>query len=480
MKPTKQIINLVAMVLAFSAATFLSSCNKEDGFREEVITSSSKGESSSAINNAIQQYSKVIAIALNNEEFRSVVKENALKQFDGDYDILVKDLHNLLMPNSSNSISEFLASIVDSVLYSDINTGGSNFLREAISIVPNLQISVPVNCENWATSSFVPNVVPLPVDFDDQKTDSIASYNREWEKANVSLDEDPAIPYVIISVSERIDRYGQNKYYEETCKDNNSDSSSATVTTNLLLKYGNNANELRLEWPDVNDDYGYQVYRATIGTGNELIATTPTNTNTYIDSTVNANQRYTYSIRSLNCQGQPSGYSPTVSWYGSERFPGEMLKLGALKFDNKRALRNFESWVRGKPELVLYVYSGVGIDASKRIRCIDWITPQPSRTDISERWWSCDININKWDPELDGQKWTFSWSEEDNFKDLEITLAVSGTYEDSIGNYKIGASPNVKFKITNHNDMGYLCINYWDSKTEEYNLGSGFNFKFQD
>lgn len=136
---------------------------------------------------------------------------------------------------------------------------------------------------------------------------------------------------------------------------------------------------------DVND-FGYQIYRQTNGTNPQLIATTPINTNNYIDNTVVAEQRYTYTVRALNSQSQPSGFSPSVSWHASERFPGETLKLGSLKFDNKSSLCNFESWVKGKPELVLHVYSGTSVDASKEIRRIDWITPQPKRSKIAGCW----------------------------------------------------------------------------------------------
>lgn len=202
--------------------------------------------------------------------------------------------------------------------------------------------------------------------------------------------------------------------------------------------------------------------------------------NNYIDTDIEANTRYTYTVRSIDNLGQPSGFSSSATWYGSERVPGAMLTIGYLKFDDKAALRSFESWVRGKPELVLHVYSGVGPNSSKEIRCIDWITPQPKRADIAGCWWNCNVNINNWDPELDGQKWTFSWSEEDLTKEYEVTLALSSTYKDSNGNYQIGSSPSVKFKITKHSDMGHLCVNYWDLKNQEYSLGSGFNFKFNN
>lgn len=473
--------NLSIVILLVGTMLITVSCTKEGNLPNQQSNIISKGGYDvSTINEIINQYSKVIAIALDDTGFRALLKRNALVQFDGDYDILVKDIHNQIFINSEDSVVGFLANIVDRNFQSEFEMSGRDFLETVISVIPNLQIAVPVNCETWNTTTFVPNVVPLPIDFDDNKSNNIATYDRYWNITNVSLETDPVIPYVVISISERIGHDGHFKYSDYYCKDTNNNAPSSTTPTNLVVKYSNNANELWLEWPDVNDDFGYQIYRQTTGTSLQLIATTAANTNIYIDNSVVANQRYTYTVRSLNSQGQPSGFSSSASWYGSERTPGDMLKLKSLKFDDKSSLRSFESWVRGKPELVLHVYSGVSTDSSKDIRCVDWVSPQPKRSDIAGSWWNCNINVNEWDPELYGQIWTFSWSEEDNTKDYEITLGVSATYKDSSGNYTIGTAPNVKFKITNHSDMGNIHVNFWDEEANEYDLGSGFRFKFKN
>lgn len=469
---------LSIVILLLGTMLITVSCYKEENQPDQQSNFTPKKKYDvSAMNEIIDRYSKVIAVALEDSDFRALIKKDALIQFDGDYDILVKDFHNQMFINSTDSVKRFLANIVDRNFQLEFKMSGEEFLEKITSVIPNLQIAVPVNCETWNAITFAPNVVPLPVDFDDNKANSIATYNGNWEKTNVSLETDPVIPYVVISISERIDHNGNFKYFDYFCKDNNS-ATSSTTPTNLVVKYSNNSNELWLEWPDVNDDYGYQIYRQTTGTGLQLIATTATNTNNYIDNSVVANQRYTYTVRSLNSQGQPSGFSSSASWYGSDRTPGDMLKLKLLKFDDNSALRSFESWVRGKPELVLHVYSGVSTDSSKEIRCVDWVSPQPKRSDISGSWWNCNIDVNNWDPELYGQIWTFSWSEEDNTKDYEITLGVSATYKDSSGNYTTGVAPNVKFKITTHSDMGNLRVNFWDDEAKEYDLGSGFRFKF--
>ena len=341
-------------------------------------------------------------------------------------------------------------------------------------------IAIPVNCDEWDPTTFIPRVIPVYLNFDEKNSKSIETFNSEWVMSTVSLEQEPNIPFVVIGVSERVGVKGDLLYTSRTFKGNEGNAQSPSTPTNLVINYGNNSNELLLEWPDVDNEFGYQIYRYTQGESNSLIATTSVNTNFYIDNTVEANKRYTYMVRSIDSQGNPSGFSSSVSWYGSDRIPGNTLTLGDIKFDSKSDLKEFESWIRGRPEIVLRVYSGLGINSSAEIRYINWIEPQPERDEICKDWWACNIDIDSWYPETKGQIWTFSWSERDNFETKQITLTPSATYKDTSGRFQIGVSPSVTFNITKHSDMGHIAVDYWDEKNKEYNLGSGFRFRFKN
>lgn len=99
------------------------------------------------MNEIIDRYSKVIAVALEDSDFRALIKKDALIQFDGDYDILVKDFHNQMFINSTDSVKRFLANIVDRNFQLEFKMSGEEFLEKITSVIPNLQIAVPVNCE---------------------------------------------------------------------------------------------------------------------------------------------------------------------------------------------------------------------------------------------------------------------------------------------------------------------------------------------
>lgn len=478
----KKVYIAVTTLLLIAGTFVLTSCNKDAEITHDTMLSKYHDypeEKSEQMDTIIHQYSKVIAVAMTNPKFRNIVKEQALLQFDGDYDVLSTKLHNLLLDNT-NTVRSFLEKIVDERFATEFRTNGTEFINIISAEIPNLQVSVPVHCEEWDPSLFTPRIVPFYSTFDDHKNTKILSYDENWTPVAVSLEEDPDIPYVVVGISERVDRSGQLIYSVYTDKSTDTGNTHIVAPSNLVVNYGNGANELLLEWGDVSNESGYQIYRYSANTGLQLLTTTDENVNVYVDNTVEAGKKYTYTVRSIDNHGNPSWFSSTKSWYGSEREPGVMLKIGGLKFDDKYCLRNYESWVSGKPEIVLNIYTGKKYNDTTKIKSIKYIMPQPKRSDIKGTWWNCDIDIHKWDPDKDGQMWSFAWSEKDCVENFEFTMSVTATYKDTIGNYTINVSPDVKFKITKDGDMGSTIVNYWDKKDHEYSLGTGFNFKFKN
>ena len=105
---------IVVLTVYIVIAGMLISCNKENelifGANQNSATLNQKNEQTAEIeiiNSVIQQYSKVIAIALDNLEFRACVKKLALEQFDGDYDILITNLHENTLLNINTSVLIF-------------------------------------------------------------------------------------------------------------------------------------------------------------------------------------------------------------------------------------------------------------------------------------------------------------------------------------------------------------------------------------
>lgn len=127
------------------------------------------------MNIIINQYSKVISTALKNVDFRSLIKQLAIVCTDGDYDILNNVLLNYRLPNSTDSVRTFISNIVNESYIDEFELSGTEFLELVNNTIPNLQISVPVECDEWDPETYTPYVIPLPIDFDEHKNNYITA-----------------------------------------------------------------------------------------------------------------------------------------------------------------------------------------------------------------------------------------------------------------------------------------------------------------
>jgi hypothetical protein len=151
---------------------------------------------------------------------RALVKEMALTQFDGDYDVLYRDLADQKL-QSGGSFADLLAEHYVQVLAGrgqDVTTEAAReWLTKQTSSIAWCQLAVPTGCLDWDTEQFAPKVVALPADFDDQTTESVVSYQGAELKATPLLvKEELAEPIVVIGPSERVDAQGQPRYTVES------------------------------------------------------------------------------------------------------------------------------------------------------------------------------------------------------------------------------------------------------------------------
>lgn len=461
-------ITLFAIVMA--AFVLFEGCKKE-----EAITTSTPSKTSAfqQSNVYIQRYALCVAELLENDEVRAVIKEEALKKFDGDYDILASVLQEKELSNGL-TIGELLLDKLDKFGV------GVDYLNNINETIPNLQVSVPVNCENWDVDAFIPAVVPVDVDFDDKANQAIIGYDNMGKPCSFSLKEDPTVPVVVVSVSERIDEKGEERWIEVSVfsDETNELSSSKEIPSNpssITLTHGA-ANELILEWPDVNGENGYKVYRK-VGQGDfSLRATLGANCNTYVDQALAYGTRYWYKVRSYNGEGT-SAYSPFSTTIASGRDDGEELAIKCMKFSTTQDLNQVESWIRGVPELRLRVVKG--LQNSSTADCIftsNIITP-PSRSAIVDSWWFNAIEIQDWYVNDFGTVLVFDWEEEDDLYPDTITL--NAKYENkATGTIEVGGT--ITFNVSQHGPIGHKTVFYWDNPyiTNLYTI-NGFNWRLE-
>lgn len=166
-------------------------------------------------NAALNEIALATAKAVRNSSFRILIKEEVLKKYDGDFDVLFqfikdKDL-NVSSLKSSTDEGHLKTVKVGQLIAKNLGEGNQSEedLQELISKIDNLQLSVPVNVENWVAEDYEPLVAILPADYDEEKTKYIKAYDKEGKAYYLDAKEKPLYPVVVIGEAERVDERGK-------------------------------------------------------------------------------------------------------------------------------------------------------------------------------------------------------------------------------------------------------------------------------
>lgn len=469
----------------------ISGCEKEEKLYPEQIDQSFDPEEKTATekNKMIENYAFILATSMHDNELRSVIKHEAQVKFDGDYDILTSKLESIAMTRKDIQVKEFLLSSANSknspfksTVTSNMDLADNEFFNTIQKTIPNLQVSVPIHCDEWDAENYIPLVAFLPSDYDERITDSVVAFDHYGKKQLLSTAEEPAEPVLVVSISERVDqngtKIGLNDEYLEIMPDNNTIQpvtmlkSEPSGPKNLTISHGS-ARTIILQWTDVDDETGYEVWRMLQPNETQFynLARTVQNDNGYVNSNIAVGTKVWYKIRAINNDGY-SSWSPIMATTVSPRNDGEWLKIKRMKF-SKSALKAVESWVSGAPELRLRIVQGSENGAST-VFTSGRMEPA-RRKDIEDTWWNKEIQLFTWHTNTYGTVLTFDWQEEDNISKMEFT--VSASYEAKALGGEIKAGGNVKFTVDKNGSIGNTSVMWWHNKDQIYDL-SGFQWQF--
>lgn len=422
----------------------------------------------------IANYAQLLASSISNNDLKELIKSKAQERFDGDYDILVRTLHRPETMETLNVTSLFAASNVPT------RSGVLNvedLVKEIQGRFPNLQVAVPVHCDEWDTENYTPLVAFLPYDYDEDTYTEIEAYDTNGNIHVLSLEEEPDVPVIVVSRSERVDTEGNlidvaNEVYES-----NYIATKATPQVPDGFKiFPSKEGTIQIEWNDVETETAYEVYRESGGSGGyTLIATLPKNENCYIDKGLQAGKQYSYRVRSVNSDGR-SAYTSMVATSASDRSYNQSLKLTGMYF-TEASLKKVEKWASGAPEIRLRV---VGAIPSNAVSVFTSGLMEPSRRkDINGKWWSVSDEICKWNPSEHGTIFTFDWREEDWDDNVEFTIQPS--IEVTIAEiWKVGLSPfSLKFSGDDGGDViGSALVHWWDDMSSTFEV-TGFKWTLE-
>ncbi|TYZ05776.1 DUF3103 family protein [Hymenobacter lutimineralis] len=156
-----------------------------------------------------------LAKSLENASLRRELKKEALKKFDGDYDVLYAQFKDRVVDGYT----------VQERLVGETSIGSSNTLRHtsvdsAAQTIAKLQLAVPVHCEDWDTEQFVPLVAYIPQDFDEGITKQIKAFDSKGNVHWLDAQAEPTVPVVVVGMNERTDANGNinDRLYNPTAK----------------------------------------------------------------------------------------------------------------------------------------------------------------------------------------------------------------------------------------------------------------------
>ena len=273
-------------------AASLCSCTKKDSLQEEVFEFSVE-------ETAYNADMKVLAGALHqaiasNSNLSGVVKKEALKRFDGDVNVLLKDIAPQKVKvetkggESEVSFADYLTSFLPAT-----KSGENNLIDALQEEYPLLQIAIPVHAEEWDGVS-VPKIAFVPENNVESENEPIPAINENGEWIMMSATKEPDEPVIVLSQNERS---GDIIILPDS------------VITNVdlpLVKTPDTPNNLKgeilndfiyLTWDKVSEAEFYRVYRKGVNEDKYKVVYSGKN-EYYSDKSLVANQYYHYCVTS--------------------------------------------------------------------------------------------------------------------------------------------------------------------------------------
>ena len=185
-----KIISLIATMIVLVVFVF-TSCQKEE---LEIAPSGTPEYAETEANLALQELTDLFLEASNSDNFLSELKRESLIEYQDDY--LLKS-SNLKSSKSDKQIIRLLKQYSKDLDFERI--------QELVDKIPNYEVSVPVNAEEWDENSYQPLIAFIPSDFNEKIHKKIKAFDVNGKEKWLSIDEDPVLPVILIRPKEDID-----------------------------------------------------------------------------------------------------------------------------------------------------------------------------------------------------------------------------------------------------------------------------------
>jgi len=482
-------------------------CQKEDIKLDKDVTNVNQTIISEQ-NTKLDVFAQMIAVAAKNENFRSLIKEKVLEQFDFDYDVLWADLATQKITENGKEIlvKEFANTILSGT------KSAYKSVDDLLKNIPNPQISIPVNIDKWDDKSYVPLVAYAY--FDEQNKKSLFAYDSNSDKTQLSVTEEPTEPVIVVGLSERVDKNGNlmvgvdgfvipedvrisAKEVQNVIKSSNlkscknwepkieivktldpvselpsdyientqpkirveasplkSANAVPSAPINVGAGYLPTPLTIQVAWEAVTGATSYKIYRNMVYIGS-------CSSNVYLDNSVTEGNLYYYRVVAVNSSGD-SPYSSQFSIRASKRADAGDEYIRKIQITETK-FRQIESWDDGRLELQVKVIWGYNIDANTASFLDNTYTRGDhnnsngiDKSQIVNTWYFWDCSIGTWRQDVMSSVINLEWTELDQSSmeltglkktvGVETTMTANGSWSGG-SKFSIGGSASGKYAV---------------------------------
>lgn len=224
----KKITLKLLFISMFVCPIILNSCKKD----QKSIDESPALQLNEQDKNALKvTFAKALAIAIEKEPLvRKFIKEESLKQFDNDYDVLFEMVRGTKLDNNETFYDKV-------VKYAS----SKNDIDKAIEQLPTLTIMVPevpnFSADSWNLDSEKPAVAVSP---DAKVYKNVEMYYANGRITKVPYGSIPAFPVVVVKENERVSVSGHARAANKSATANIASAEAVSVSDNQTFLVSNN------------------------------------------------------------------------------------------------------------------------------------------------------------------------------------------------------------------------------------------------
>ena len=177
---------------ALALAASIMGCNRDKIAQE--LPQPTETAAQAKTNQELAAVAKALARTLGADAAaRQQLKAEALKKFDGDYDVLYQPF-----VAEHGEFGQRVAAAVDGAGLDGLTMPG------LLERTPMLNLSVPVNIEKWETNTYAPLVIFIPAGFSERTTKQVLAYDKDGHEHWLDAKHAPDFPVVVVGPSERV------------------------------------------------------------------------------------------------------------------------------------------------------------------------------------------------------------------------------------------------------------------------------------